>query len=355
MQKIPQSDIAFSQVREDCQIEWQVLDRLSQLIPDRPLRILVVASGGCTALNLLAHPRIGKITAVDANPAQLQLLNLRCASIAHLSTVSQHCLIASGGNSGQEQRLDLYNQLRPTLSKDTRIFWDQRLDEIAFGINQVGRFEQLFRLLAQAFADQGLDPLNDPANAIQSKHWRLIFEQVFDREILVQTFGESAVNYSMDRSFGDHFADVFARALQRDDYKQNYFLTQIWNDRYEGEMPMYLKPETQSILRSSLGKLQIKQSSFVNFLTDHAKNESYDLIQFSNLSDWMPIVELKQMLTQINDCLSPQGAVIGRRLNGDHDLNEVMADFFNVDLSWSHQLQLQDRSFFYQEVVVGWK
>lgn len=124
MQKIPQSDIAFSQVREDWQIEWQVLDRLSQLVPDRPLRVLVVASGGCTALNLLAHSRIGEITAVDANPAQLQLLNLRCAAITHLSITSQYCLIASGGNSKQKQRLDLYNQLRPTLSKDTRTFWD---------------------------------------------------------------------------------------------------------------------------------------------------------------------------------------------------------------------------------------
>ena len=82
MLRVPQSDIAFSQVREDCEIEWQVLDRLSQLMPDRPLRVLIVASGGCTALNLLAHPYIGEITTVDANPAQIQLLKLRCAAIA---------------------------------------------------------------------------------------------------------------------------------------------------------------------------------------------------------------------------------------------------------------------------------
>ena len=355
MLKAPQSDIAFSQVREDCEIEWQVLDRISQLVPDRPLRVLLVASGGCTALNLLAHPHIGEITAVDANPAQLQLLNLRCAAIAHLSIAAQYCLIASGGNDKQKQRLDLYNQLRDNLSEDTRIFWDQRLDEIAFGVNQVGRFEQLFRLLAQAFSAQGLDPLSDPVTATQSKHWRPIFEQIFDREVLVQIFGESAVNYSMDRSFGEHFADVFAYALKRDDYRQNYFLTQIWNDRYEGNLPIYMQLETQPTVRSSLGKLKLKQSSFIDFLTQHRTVESYDLIQFSNLSDWMPIVELKQMMTQIADCLSPQGAVIGRRLNGDHELKIVMADFFNIDLSMSHQLQIQDRSFFYQEVVVGWK
>ena len=355
MLKAPQSDIAFSQVREDCEIEWQILDRLSQLIPDRPLRVLIVASGGCTALNLLAHPHIGEITAVDANPAQIQLLKLRCAAIAHLSIVSQYCLIASGGDGKQKQRLDLYHQLRDNLSEDTRTFWDQRLDEIAFGVNQVGRFEQLFRSLAQAFSAQGLDPLNNPEAAIQSKHWRPIFERIFDRKILVQTFGESAVNYSMDRSFGEHFADVFARVLQRNDCRQNYFLTQVWNDRYEGNMPIYMQPETQPTVRSSLGKLKLKQSLFIDFLTHHRTVEPYDLIQFSNLSDWMSIVELKQMMTQITGCLSPQGAVIGRRLNGDHELNKVMANFFNIDLSRSRQSQIQDRSFFYQEVVVGWK
>lgn len=99
----------------------------------------------------------------------------------------------------------------------------------------MGRFEELFRLLCARFADCGLHPLHSH-KAIKHPLWREIFEEVFERGKLVQTFGEAAVNYSMDRSFGEHFADVFALALQQFVPEKNYFLTQVWSDRYASGM-----------------------------------------------------------------------------------------------------------------------
>jgi S-adenosylmethionine-diacylglycerol 3-amino-3-carboxypropyl transferase len=69
----------------------------------------------------------------------------------------------------------------------------------------------------------------------------------------------------------------------------------------------------------------------------------------------MPIPELQQMLALIHQSLNPGGAVIGRRLNGDHSLAEIISGYFQVDRPLSAALLEQDRSFFYQEVVVGWR
>jgi S-adenosylmethionine-diacylglycerol 3-amino-3-carboxypropyl transferase len=351
------SDLAFAQVREDWRIEWQVLDRLSQN-QSRPLRVLLVASGGCTALSLLAHPSVGAVDAVDANAAQLALLQLRATALAYLTPADQWVLLATGGETLATERTHLYNQIRNYLPAPTRDFWDQRPAEIQMGVNQVGRFEQLFRELAQAFCDQGLDPLPRPEEAIASPHWRPIFDQVFARPKLIQTFGEAAVSYSMDRSFGEHFADVFARALSKFSPQENYFLTQVWADCYPAgaeHRPLYLQPEMLPRLRSHLSQLQLNPGRFTEQLQRLAVNNRYDLIQFSNLSDWMPIPALQAMLATISQSLQPGGAVIGRRLNGDHHLASQMAAFFTVDQAWNDALLESDRSFFYSEVVVGWR
>ncbi|MEP0833324.1 hypothetical protein NDI48_19330 [Microcoleus sp. AS-A8] len=86
-----------------------------------------------------------------------------------------------------------------------------------------------------------------------------------------------------------------------------------------------------------------------------AESSPFDLIQFSNISDWMPLSDLHAMLTSAVNSLKPGGALIGRRLNGDHHLASVMADHLQVDESLSRQLLAGDRSFFYREVVVGFR
>jgi S-adenosylmethionine-diacylglycerol 3-amino-3-carboxypropyl transferase len=61
------------------------------------------------------------------------------------------------------------------------------------------------------------------------------------------------------------------------------------------------------------------------------------------------------MLKEIVYCLNSGGAIIGRRLNGDHNLAENMAEHITIDRSLSQELLASDRSFFYREVVVGFR
>ncbi len=355
----PVSEIAFSQVREEPRIELRVIQELAKY--QRPLRILLVASGGCTALSLLTSPAIAKIEAIDLNPAQLHLVELRRQALLHLSLDAQLQLIGVDQSASDRDRLSIYAHLRAYLPQPTQAFWDARQEQIAFGVNRVGRFEQLFRELAAKFAQLGIAPLKEPLTAIQHPQWRNLFEQVFERERLVQTFGEAAVNYSMDRSFGEHFADVFAQALQRFNPNENYFLTQVWGDRYTNDLagegvPLYLQDSAQKDIRA-LGteRLQLHQGAFVDRLQQLAEVEKFDLIQFSNISDWMPLSDLHQMLTDAIACLKSGGAIIGRRLNGDHHLAAVMAEHIAVDHNLSQELLSSDRSFFYREVVVGFQ
>ena len=350
-------ELSFSQVREDLETDLRVVEQLATRL-DRPLRVLLVASGGCTALSLLSNLSIAHIDAIDVNPAQLHLVELRRSAIAKLSISEQFELMGITPASSI-QRLERYKQLQSALPFESQVFWDERSDQIAFGVNGVGRFEQLFRRLSAQAKALGLDPLHQLKFSIEHPQWNALFESVFERSLLISAFGEPAVNYSMDRSFGEHFADVFAQALVKFSPLENYFLTQVWDDRYAvgaAGLPCYLQPEPQSrILKFGLDRLQLHLGNFPEQMVKLGKAQPYDLIQYSNISDWMPIPELKLLLANAAQCLNAGGALIGRRLNGDHHLSHLMDEVVNVDRSFSADLQRLDRSFFYSEIVVGYR
>ncbi len=348
------SEIAFSQVREDPLTEWRVLNQLASHKSE--LRVLLIASGGCTALSLLAHPAVNTVAAIDINPAQLHLVELRRQALQHLSLPEQRRLLGIDP-APEAELLALYDRLRPYLPVATGTFWDERAEQISFGLNRVGRFEQLFRELALRFTAIGLDPLQNPDQAISHPQWQSIFEQVFERDKLAQTFGAAAVDYSMERSFGEHFADVFAQALRRYHPEDNYFLTQVWRDTYPDRpeaVPLYLMPTIQrAILQAGADRLHLHQGSFETLLPQLTADAKFDLIQFSNISDWMPPNQLHAILATMVNSLYPGGALLGRRLNGDHHLATMMADHLRVDEALSQELLAADRSYFYREIVVG--
>lgn len=334
MTSSPPTELMFSQVREDPLLDLDVCRRVAAR-RGQPARVLLVASGGCTAVALLAAPEVAEVHAVDANPAQLHLTALRHAAAMHLAPAAQRVLLGEGDAGA---RLALYQELRTHLSPAAREHWDAREPELAFGPNRVGRFEELFRELARTLAEKSL---HDSC------------QQVFERGKLARIFGEAAVAYSMDRSFADHFEAQLSAALARWPLAQNYFLHQIMKDCYPDESlpPVLIDGFRAAAARLGPDRLELHHGRFADRLPDLGR---FDVIQMSNISDWMPQPELDALLARVRSALNPGGAVIGRRLNGDHVLADFVARHFELDRALSAKLLAADRSFFYREVVVGW-
>lgn len=307
---------------------------------------------------MLGDEAIAEVHAVDVNPAQLHLTALRSSAALALSPAQQRTLLGAGGDGVEpEARLALYREIGDTLPETTRRYWDAREAELGFGVNRSGRFEELFRELAAALAGANVDVTAHDAAAHPG--FRASFQQVFERDKLARTFGEAAVAYSMDRSFADHFESVFASALRRWTPDANYFLHQVLRDGYPsgpGQLPPYLASDfARRAQQAGSERLSLHHESFAAQVGRLAREgQKYDVIQTSNISDWMPRPDLDALLAQVRRCLRPGGAVIGRRLNGDHVLADYVGRHFELDRALSSELRERDRSFFYREVVVGW-
>lgn len=345
--KWPKSDIAFSQVREDPLVEHQVIERVFRCTK-KALDILLIGSGGCTALGLLNLPQVKTVSCIDANPAQLKLIRLRETAIKHLS--KEDTLWCLGINGNSKEHLAAFDKLRPHLNAQDLEYWQINLPLIAFGVNRVGKFEELFReLVSVCKNNMEFLAIDDPEKAVNHKKWQRCFDIVFEREKLAKLFGRAAVDYSMSKSFADHFSHVFAKALLRYPKGSNYFVDQIWLESYspqENGFPPYLmqKPQNNTSLQLHLGTFASQLSNTEN---------KWDIIQTSNISDWMPVVEMKKMFASVKNHLNEDGALIARRLNGDHLLSDVVESVFYTDKNFNRFLWETDRSYFYSEVVIG--
>eukprot|EP01126_Amoeba_proteus_P063757 TRINITY_DN8820_c0_g1_i3.p1 TRINITY_DN8820_c0_g1~~TRINITY_DN8820_c0_g1_i3.p1 ORF type:complete len:309 (-),score=36.52 TRINITY_DN8820_c0_g1_i3:317-1243(-) len=254
-------DIYFSQVREDPKIDVQVTRKLFEK-DKRPIDVLMIASGGCSLLSLVLESHVNSVDVFDVNPSQLYLVELRMVAIKVLNREEYMDFIGlrrppSGKLSEyrNHNRVNTYCiRLRQYLGTTARQFWDGQVDSIAFGINRCGRFEHLFRELS--FECYHVDPiisphLNPEVCTMSNPDWVRKFQKNFETKRLSQIFGPDAVNYSMDRNFGDHFGFVTQEALKKWKISENYFLSQIfWDDVPEdSQLPLYIQEEQYEKLK----------------------------------------------------------------------------------------------------------
>lgn len=352
----PETDLYYAQVHEDPLLELRVIGRLLER-GERPLRVALVASGGCTALTLLGHPAVSELEAIDANPAQLHLTALKRQLLLTLPLDQQLTLLGALAGGSDQERLALYESCRAGLGGPTRDYWDAHRAAIAYGLNRAGRFEQLLRGLADELAAHGLDPLLHPRDVVLDPRFREAFERAFEPARLEAAFGAEAVRHSRATRFSDHFAEAFSRAMWRFLPEENYFLHQAWAGVYapsRRQMPPYLQQDTQAVIRQ-LGaeRMRLHAGDFANTLAGLAG--PFDLVVTSNITDWMPPSGLHGLVDAVRRQLAPGGALLARRLIGDHGLEAVVSEHLAVESTLSRELWLADRSFLYSEVVVAFR
>jgi len=107
------NNLVYNQCWEDPAVDRQAL----RLTPDD--RVLVITSAGCNALDYALTG--AEVLAVDANPRQNHLLELKRAGIRALDFEAFFALLGDGGSP---EAPDIYRALRPELPEPAREYWD---------------------------------------------------------------------------------------------------------------------------------------------------------------------------------------------------------------------------------------
>lgn len=346
--------IAFAQVRED-----PLLDRRVAGLRGGRARVLMVASGGCTAAALAAWGAAGELHLVDPNPAQMALARLKLALVAETSPAERLRLMGHEPLPSHERGRALEDRLRRlSLPADSL----GPPDEVArLGPDHAGRYELLFAALRQALTGQReaiedllrLDDAREQARRA-APDTRLgaaldaAFETVFALPNLVSLFGREATQNPLE-PFATHFAARLRRVLADRPAAGNPFLSQLLLGRFApGAVHAWLaapSPAAMPALRFTTGTMD-------QALARHTG--AYDYVHLSNILDWLSPEAAGLTLHLAWNALAPGGQVLIRQLNSSLDIR-ALGPAFRWDAGAAERFILEDRSFFYRSLHLGGK
>jgi len=342
--------LMFSQSWEDpaCDLEW--------LAPAPGSNLLAITSGGDNVLEfLLTDPAM--LHAIDINPAQTYLMELKLAAFRHLTYPEMLELL---GVRPSGNRKGLYLRVRESLSAEASAFWDEHGALIAQDLLTSGRFERYFAILRSVLrvlvGRRRMQRLFDLAPEDQeaffrkewdTRRWRAFLRIVCSKWFLGRRLDPSWFAHSEGpASFGDHFGGLARHAITQIPARTNYFLAQIFLGRYisEQNMPRYLLPESFAAISERVDRV-VPVTADIREALSNLPPGSVDAFALSNVFEYSAEEVFAGSTEEIVRVARPRARLTLRNLIAPRRL--ALDRRFSVDEPISRALRKRDRGFIY--------
>jgi S-adenosylmethionine-diacylglycerol 3-amino-3-carboxypropyl transferase len=272
-------------------------------------RVLVITSAGCNVLDY-ALTGVARVHAVDANPRQSALLELKLSGIRRLEFEDFFGLFGKGRHAGAGR---LYRQaLRADLSPFARDYWDRRIGWFnGSGPGASFYFHGLSGLVARGFRSylsvrpglrRGVHELLEARTLAEQRAiydtrvhrhlWGRGLNWVLSRGVTMSLLGVPAPQKAeVERQHRDGVAGFVREAIEyvfRDlPLQSNYFWTLYLRGRYEaGCCPEYLKPANFAALKGGLAeRIEVHTCTVTEFL--RASDTPITRFVLLDHMDWM--------------------------------------------------------------------
>jgi S-adenosylmethionine-diacylglycerol 3-amino-3-carboxypropyl transferase len=270
---------------------WEdpALDRVAlDLQPDD--RVLVITSAGCNALDYILAGA-GEVNAVDLNPIQNALLELKAVGIRQLDYPSFFELFGSGRSS--RARLMYFDALRDELSPPSRRYWDRHVSMFEGGgwrqsfyyrgtsgllaklvLTNAQTFKRLRRPIEELLAARDVDEQRQLyEERIRDVLWTPALRWFLSRTATMSLMGVPApqrqqIMMQYPGGVGQFIRDSFEAVITRLPFGDNYFWRVYLQGGYTPRCcPEYLKVDNFHRLKNGLlDRLNIRTASVTRFL-----------------------------------------------------------------------------------------
>jgi len=316
----------FAQVREDPSIELAALD------PHPGDRVVVVSSGGCTALSLLGAGA-ADVHAVDMNRTQNHLVDLKLAAVRVLSRAEAVAFLG-GSPMAATTRWAHYATLRPHLTRSARDYWDAHWNDITRGVLDAGVSERFIALVAWTIChlvhDDDLIARLLACHTVEeqralydaewnTRRWRWLFALLLNRWSMSRAYSPEFFANVGRRNFAEHFRKIAERTLAEVPIRENYFVHKMLTGRYpvaeEFGVPPYLAEPGFSIIASGEGRLQLVDGSMTDFLRTQPAR-SLNVFALSNVCEWLDTAAVRELFREVERTAAPGARVVFRNFVG---------------------------------------
>ncbi len=293
--------LVYNTCWEDPAVDRKALE----LQPDD--RMLVITSAGCNVLDY-ALTGVARIHAVDANPRQSALLELKLAGLRRLEFEDFFQAFGTGHHDRFEH---IYRStLRQDLSEFARSYWDQH---VSWFTSPRGSFyyRGLSGRVAQGFAGylqlrpalrSGIQSLLEAGNLseqrdiydrlVQPYLWNAAVNWTLSRQITMSMLGvphpqRKEVQRQHENGVAGFIREAIEYVFRTLPLQSNYFWTVYLRGRYtEGCCPEYLKPANFALLKAGAADVvQLHTTTVTGFL--EAGTEPISKFVLLDHMDWM--------------------------------------------------------------------
>lgn len=371
--------LVYNTCWEDPAVDRQALE----LGPDDS--VLVITSAGCNALDYaLQGPR--KVYAVDANPRQTALLELKMAGIRGLEFDDFFALFGTGFHPGVRA---LYQSvLRPQLSAFAQTYWDRRIGWfcsrqdsfyfhglagfVARGFRTYFRLRpQLARPIAELFAAQSLEEQRAIyQERIARELWTPVINWVLNRQLTMSLLGvphpqRRLVEKQHPEGVAGFVRDAIEYVFQHLPVQDNYFWRVYLTGSYTRDCcPAYLSQAGFSALKAGqVDCIEAHTCTVTEFLD--AGREPISRFVLLDHMDWMSSYHPAALIEEWNAILeraAPDARILLRSAHamppfldwlrvgpGQRRLDQL----FDFDHATAARLQLQDRVHTYAGFIIA--
>jgi S-adenosylmethionine-diacylglycerol 3-amino-3-carboxypropyl transferase len=348
----------FAQVREDPLLEIEALD------PWDGGTYVVVSSGGCTALSLLARGA-GKVVAVDLNSTQNHLVAFKAAAVQSVDRENLFAFLGAG-SMNPAVRLVNYATLRRLLEPDAAAYWDANKSMIARGVLNAGVSERFIRLVAtviravvhpksridRLLACRSLDEQRELYHREwNNRRWRMLFGILLSRRAFDRAYDPAFFENVSNPSFAAHFRNLVEHALCDIPVATNYFLHHMLRGKYpvgiEGGLPPYLV----SGALTGEEDLELVDGGYAEFL-ETCDDESVDGFALSNICEWLNEEQIAKLFSQVERVAKPGARVCFRNFVGHTEVPAAFRSSIQEDRDAGIAAISRDRSCLQSRIAI---
>ncbi|MEZ4657873.1 MAG: BtaA family protein [Caldilineaceae bacterium] len=299
--KIHSSSLIYNACWEDPRIDRQLMALDSQS------KVVMLTSAGCNVLDyLLDSP--AQIHAVDVNPHQNALLELKLATIQQ---ASHNALFALFGQGKHTDAPAIIESLSPHLSQATYEFWQRKAYYFEppknrgsfYYCGSSGKVAWFFRnyyLRVRRSLRDGITHLLDSTTlAEQQQHYASVEAAMWDRAtswltkqpVVMAMLGVPRAQMQLmhrgpEQSIQGYVTESMRRVFTQIPMQDNYFWRVYLTGQYtQACCPNYLKPENFALLRRNAGRVFPHTMSMADFLRRHPGRYSHFVLL--DHQDWM--------------------------------------------------------------------
>jgi S-adenosylmethionine-diacylglycerol 3-amino-3-carboxypropyl transferase len=340
--------------------DWKTEQKALQIRPQDS--VLCITASGDRPLHLLLDD-CSKLTAIDSNPFQNHLLNLKCAA---LQSLDYEDYISFLGGVPSKHRSHFFHKVLPNLNDDSAHFWHSNLNMIRKGILYQGEIERLTKVTGTLFGMARplkikklfqMESLDEQIKFIEKK-WdtfflRRVFDLVLSRFLISFVALDPGLYVHLDPSIrmGSYFYKRMMHSLNHCLAKDNLLISLLFRGYVDPRaFPPYLKEKDSSLIKERLSRLSIKTRDVIAYLEEVPPN-SYDRLSLSDVASYMDQHSFNRLIKKAYRAAKPGARFCIRQFSSNHKIPIEFEDRFRREFDLEKKLEKEDRCFVYRFMV----